>query len=108
MNNFSISSKVLNLSELAEYQNGSIVSRMIFDKEAGSVTFFAFDKGQGLSEHSAPYDAMVYVLEGEVEIMIAGKSHLMKTGNILIMPQNKPHSVKAVDRLKMLLIMIRD
>ena len=92
---------------LVDYQDGSVVSKEVIKKEKGTVSVFAFDKGQGLSEHTAPFDALVYILDGQVEINIAGKSHLLKTGQVIIMPANKPHSLKAVERFKMLLVMIK-
>ena len=96
-----------NLVSLIEYQDGAVVSKEIIKKEKGTVTLFAFDKGQGLSEHTAPFDALVYVLDGQVEIYIAAKAHLLKTGQVIIMPANKPHSLKAIDRFKMFLVMIK-
>jgi quercetin dioxygenase-like cupin family protein len=95
------------LSELIDYQQGSVVSRTIIDKETGTVTLFAFDEGQGLSEHTAPYDAMVQVLEGEAKITISGKPNILKQGYTTIMPANEPHAVSAVTKFKMLLTMIR-
>jgi quercetin dioxygenase-like cupin family protein len=95
------------LVDLASYQEDAIVSRTIIDKEAGTVTFFAFDGGQGLSEHTAPYDALVYLLDGEAEITISGKKIHAKEGEIVIMPANQPHALKAITQFKMLLIMIR-
>jgi len=99
--------KATRLAEMIECQEGSVVSRTIIDKEAGTITLFAFDEGQGLSEHTAPYDAMVYVLEGEVNVFIAGKPMLVKQGEMIIMPANKPHALTAVSKFKMLLTMIR-
>jgi len=96
-----------NLVSLVDYQDGSVVSKEIIKKEKGTVTLFAFDKGQGLSEHTAPFDALVYILDGQVEIYIAGKTHLLKTGQVIIMPADKPHALKAVERFKMLLVMIK-
>ena len=96
-----------NLVSLVDYQDGSVVSKEIIKKEKGTVTLFAFDKGQGLSEHTAPFDALVYILDGQVEIYIAGKAHLLKTGQTIIMPANKPHALKAIERFKMLLVMIK-
>ncbi len=96
-----------NLVSLVDYQDGSVVSKEIIKKEKGTVTLFAFDKGQGLSEHTAPFDALVYILDGQAEIYIAGKTHLLKTGQTIIMPANKPHALKAVERFKMLLVMIK-
>ena len=95
------------LAGLANYQDGSLVSRTIIDKKVGTVTLFAFDKGQGLSEHTAPYDAMVQILEGEAEIVISGKPIRLKEGEMVIMPANEPHSLKAIEKYKMLLTMIR-
>jgi quercetin dioxygenase-like cupin family protein len=84
-----------------------VVSRTIIDKPAGTLTLFAFGEGQGLSEHTAPYDALVYILDGEAEITISGKSNLVKRGEMLIMPADKPHALRAVKRFKMLLVMIK-
>ena len=95
------------LVDLIDYQEGSVVSKMIIQKEIGNVTLFAFDKDQGLSEHAAPFDALVHVLEGEAEITISGKPNTVKEGQIIIMPANDPHALKAVTKYKMLLIMIR-
>jgi quercetin dioxygenase-like cupin family protein len=95
------------LSQLLNYQSNAIVSREIVKKDTGTVTLFAFDKGQGLSEHTAPFDAMVYIVDGRAKIFISGKAHLVKKGQMIIMPANKPHALKAVARFKMLLIMIR-
>ena len=103
----SIKSKVLNLSELISYQEGSVVSRTIIKKDTGTVTIFAFDQGQSLSEHTAPFDALVYILDGEAEVVISGKSHRVDKGEMIIMPANEPHSLKAVKQFKMLLIMLR-
>jgi quercetin dioxygenase-like cupin family protein len=99
--------KVYELRGLVEYQEGSVVSRTIIDRGVGTVTLFAFDEGEGLSEHTAPYDALVVDLEGEVEIRIAGKRSLLKEGDMMIMPANKPHALKALTRFKMMLVMIR-
>jgi quercetin dioxygenase-like cupin family protein len=96
-----------NLNSLIDYQDGSVVSRTIIDKEAGTVTLFAFDQGEGLSEHTAPYDALVYVLDGDAEVVISGKPVRLKTGEMTIMPANKPHALSAVTKFKMLLVMIR-
>ena len=96
-----------NLASLIEYQLGSVVSRTIVDKKAGTVTLFAFDEGEGLSEHTTPYDALVYVLDGEADIVISGKSVLLKKGEVTIMPANEPHALSAVTKFKMLLTMIR-
>jgi len=99
--------KAAALKELIEYQEDSAVSRTLIDKKAGTVTLFAFDEGQGLSEHTAPYDAMVEVVEGEAEITILGKKHHLKEGEMIIMPANHPHALEAAKRFKMLLTMIR-
>ena len=95
------------LQELIKYQDGSVVSKTLIDKNIGTVTLFAFDKGQGLSEHTAPFDALVYVFDGESEIIISKKSHIVKQGQLIIMPANEPHALKAIERFKMMLIMIR-
>jgi len=97
----------LNLSQLVNYQLGSIVSRTIINKPTGTVTLFAFDKEQSLSEHSAPFDALVQVIDGEVEIKISGQSHNLKKGEFIIMSANKPHGLKALSQFKMLLTMIK-
>jgi len=96
-----------NLSSLIDYQEGSIVSRTLIDKKTGTVTLFAFDENQGLSEHTAPYDAMVYVLDGEVEVTISSKPIKLKQGEMTIMPANEPHALSAKTRFKMLLTMIK-
>ncbi len=103
----SIVAQAAKLSELVDYQDGSVVSREIIKSEKGTVTLFAFDKGQGLSEHTAPFDALVYNFAGEAEVIIEGKKHLLKTGEIIIMPANKPHALKAIERFKMLLVMVK-
>ena len=95
------------LADLIEYQEGSVVSRTIIDKKAGTVTLFAFDKNEGLSEHTAPYDAIVYVFDGEADIIISGKPVRVKQGEMTIMPANEPHALKAVTKFKMLLVMVR-
>lgn len=99
--------EALNLANLAGYQDGAVVSRTVIDKPVGTITAFAFDAGEGLSEHTAPYDAFVQVLDGEAEINIDGKAHNVTAGEIIIMPANIPHSLRAVQRFKMLLVMIR-
>jgi quercetin dioxygenase-like cupin family protein len=95
------------LSDRVEYQKASIVSQEIVSKKAGTVTLFAFDTGQGLSEHAAPFDAIVYILDGRAEITISGKTTSVNAGELIIMPAGEPHSLKAVKRFKMLLIMVR-
>ena len=97
----------LNLANLAGYQEGAVVSRAVIDKPVGTVTAFAFDVGEGLSEHTAPYDALVQVLDGEAEVNIEGTVQTVSAGEIIIMPANRPHSMRAAKRFKMLLIMIR-
>lgn len=99
--------KAQGLAELIAYSEGSIVSKTILDKPAGTVTLFAFDKGQKLSEHTAPYDAIVQVIEGKAAIIIAGQEREVAGGEVIIMPGNVPHAVSAQERFKMLLIMIR-
>ena len=99
--------KAIRLIDLVDYQEGSVVSRTIIDKKIGTVTLFAFDEGQGLSEHTAPFDALVYLLDGEAEIVISGKSLRLKEGEMVIMPANQPHALKAVKKFKMILTMIR-
>ena len=95
------------LSALIDYQDDSVVSKTIIDKQAGTITLFAFDKGQGLSKHQASYDATVLIVEGQAIITIGDKEHRVSAGQIIIMPANVPHSVNARERFKMLLIMIR-
>ena len=99
--------KASNLVDLIDYQEGSVVSRTIIDKKTGTITLFAFDENQGLSEHTAPYDAMVYVVDGEVDITISGKLVKLKKGEMTIMPANEPHALAAKTKFKMLLIMIK-
>ena len=96
-----------NILGLINYQDGAVVSRTLIDEDAGTVTLFAFDAGQGLSEHTAPYDAMVQVLEGTVEVKIAGTPVVLKQGEMTIMPANKPHALSAKTQFKMLLVMIK-
>ena len=96
-----------NIKDLIQYQEGSVVSREIIGRPAGTVTVFAFDQGQGLSEHTAPFDALVQVLDGDVEIRISGEPYRLKEGEIIIMPAGEPHALKAVKRFKMLLVMIK-
>ncbi len=99
--------KAITLAELTKYQAGAIVSREVLRKPTGTVTAFAFDAGQALSEHTAPFDALICVLDGEAEMQIAGKTHCVAAGQMIILPANKPHAVKAVTSFKMLLVMIR-
>ena len=98
---------VLNINDLVPYQTGSVVSRTLIDKSVGTVTVFAFDHGQGLSEHTAPFDALVQITDGTADITIDGSLHTVKEGEMIIMPANRPHSLKANPQFKMLLTMIR-
>jgi quercetin dioxygenase-like cupin family protein len=107
MNVENINGRVLGLITMVDYQTGSIVSRTVIDRPAGTLTLFAFAKGQGLSEHTAPFDALVQVLDGEAEITISGKPLLVKKGEMVIMPANAPHALMAVNRFKMMLVMIK-
>ncbi len=95
------------LADMVNYQPGSVVSRTIIDKKTGTVTLFAFDRGQGLSEHTAPYDALVYLVDGKAEVTISGKARQVAAGEIILMPANQPHALKATSPFKMLLIMIK-
>lgn len=99
--------KAIELVTGVEYAAGAVVSKTILDKKTGTLTLFAFDKGQGLSEHTAPFDATVQIVDGMAELTVGGEPHLVKAGQLFIMPANVPHSVKAVEKFKMLLIMIR-
>lgn len=99
--------EVGSLNNLVDYQDGSVVSKEIIRKDKGTVSLFAFDKGQGLSEHTAPFDALVYIFDGQAVITITGKQHSLKAGQVIIMPANKPHSLKAIERFKILLVMIK-
>ncbi len=100
--------KPFNLGGMLDYQEGSVVSRTLIDKKTGTITLFAFASGQGLSEHTAPFDAFVYIIDGEAEITLAGKPLTVKTGETLTMPANIPHALKANQPFKMMLVMIRD
>jgi len=102
-----VKAKAIKLEELLACQKGAVVSREIISQKAGSITLFAFDKDQGLSEHTAPFDATVFCLEGEAEAVIAGKRLVLRKGDMVIMPAGKPHSLRAISPFKMLLIMIR-
>lgn len=99
--------QVKNLSDLVKYQENAVVSSEILKKDAGTVTVFAFDKGQGLSEHTAPFDALVNIIDGRAEVSISGKLFIVKEGEMIVMPANKPHSLKAMEKFKMLLVMIK-
>ena len=101
-----VQEKVLDPHELNAYQDGSVVSRMLVNKPAGTITLFAFDAGEGLSEHTAPYDAIVTIIDGEAEITIAGREFHLRKGQMIIMPAHVPHAVRAVQRFRMMLVMI--
>ena len=100
-------SQVRPITALVDYQPGAVVSRQVIAKPTGTVTLFAFDAGQGLSEHTAPFDAMVQVLDGEAEVTISGKTSTVRQGEMVVMPAKKPHALRAVKRFKMLLVMIK-
>lgn len=99
-------SKVFRLADISDYQVNSIVSQTMINTKCGTVTFFAFDKGQGLSEHCAPYNAMVYLLDGKAEVNIDGKINILKEGEMIIMPANISHALHAIEKFKMILILI--
>lgn len=99
--------EVMKVSDMVEYQDGTIVSRTLIDKGTGTVTMFAFAQNQGLSEHTAPFDAMVHIIDGEAEIIISGKKYNVKNGEMIIMPANEPHALNATGSFKMILTMIR-
>jgi quercetin dioxygenase-like cupin family protein len=96
------------LDGLVEYQGGSVVSRTMMNKTAGTITLFAFDDGQALSEHTAPFDALLQVIEGEADITVAAMTNRVRAGELIVLPAGVPHAVKAVERFKMLLVMIRE
>lgn len=98
---------VVSATGLLDYQTGGVVSRTVVDQSAGTVTVFAFDEGQGLSEHTAPYDALVLILEGAAEVVISGSPKTLGCGEMIIMPAGEPHALKARGRFKMMLVMIR-
>ena len=99
--------EILDLESLLAYQEGSVVSRMLMNKKIGTVTLFSFDKGEGLSEHTAPFDAIVYIIDGKAEIIISKKSYILEKGQMITMPANDPHALKALERFKMMLIMVK-
>ncbi len=105
--NTEISGKVFNIGKMLDYQQGAVVSRTLIKKETGTVTVFAFDKGEGLSEHTAPFDALVYIIEGEAEIITRDENNKTKSGDIILLPAGIPHSLKAITQFKMMLIMIK-
>lgn len=100
-------SQVLHLTGLVAYQEGAVVSRQIIKADAGNVTLFAFDKDQELSEHTAPFDALAHILDGEAQVTISGKPYVLKDGEAIILPANEPHALRAVKKFRMLLTMIR-
>ncbi len=106
-NHNDIRSRVLACTEFVGYQGGSVVSKTLLDKNTGTVTLFSFDQGQGLSEHTAPFDALVYVIDGEAEVAIAGKPFVVRAGQMIIMPAHQPHALKALVRFKMMLVLMK-
>ena len=102
-----LKARVLKAENLIEYQEGAVVSKEILRKNTGNITMFAFDKGEGLSEHTAPFDAIVQVIDGKAEITISGEKNILEKGNMIIMPANEPHSLLAIEKFKMILTMIR-
>ena len=102
-----ISGQVAQLVDLIEYQEASVVTRALVDRTAATVTLFAFDEGEGLSEHSAPFDALVFVIEGRARVTVSGVAHDVAAGQVLLMPANEPHGLRAATRFKMLLMMVR-
>jgi len=107
MNDIFKKGEVLNFASLVDYSEGGVVSKQILKNDAGNITLFSFDKGQGLTEHTAPFDAVVQVLDGEVEIRIGGEPHTLNKGESIIMPANVPHALQAMERFKMLLTMVK-
>ena len=103
----SLTENVSRTADLVDYQAGTVVSKTIMDKETGTCTVFAFAEGQALSEHTAPFDALVEILDGEAEVTISGKPYTLKAGEMIIMPANDPHALKAAKRFKMMLVMIK-
>ena len=99
--------ETVRLMDLVNYQEGAVVSRTLLKRPTGTVTLFAFDEGQGLSEHTAPFDALAHLLEGKAEIVVSGRPLIAKSGEAVLMPANQPHSLKALTRFKMQLTMIR-
>lgn len=100
-------SQRLNLKEMIDYQENSVVSKTVIGKKSGTVTLFAFGEGQGLSEHTAPFDALVYLIDGEAEVTISGEAHRLREGEMIIMPANEPHALQAIGPFKMMLVMIK-
>ncbi len=102
-----INSEKQNLKELLNYQKGSVVSSVVLKKTTGNITIFAFDEGEGLSEHTTPFDAMVYIIEGTAEVTISSKINVVTEGEMLILPANQPHALKAITKYKMMLVMLK-
>ena len=107
LNSDNLLGQAVKLIDLVSYHEGSIVSRTIIDKPTGTCTLFAFAEGQGLSEHTAPFDALVHLLDGEAEVTISAKALHLKEGDMVIMPANEPHALKAIKRFKMMLVMVK-
>ena len=107
MSDKNIKKDIMNLGSMLDYQENSVVSRALINKDVGTVTLFSFDKGEGLSEHTAPFDALVYVFDGEAEIFISKEKFVLKKGQMIIMPANEPHALNAPEKFKMMLIMIK-
>ena len=103
----SLTGRAVAMNGLVSYQDGAVVSRTLIDRKIGTITLFSFDAGQGLSEHTAPYDAFVQIIDGTAEVTIAGKPQQVACGEFIIMPADIPHSLKAAERFKMMLVMIR-
>ena len=103
----SLIGKTIEMNGLVSYQSGSVVSRTLVDRKMGTITLFSFGAGQGLSEHTVPFDAFVQIVDGAAEVTIDGKAHRVSAGEFIIMPANIPHSLKAVEKFKMMLVMIR-
>ena len=102
-----LSAQNINLADFINYQDGAVVSRELLNKNGGTITVFAFDEGEGLSEHTVPFEVLAYIIDGEAEIKIAGVSHKLQSGEMIVMPNGKPHIVKALKKFKMLLVMIK-
>jgi len=107
MSDKNIKKDIMNLGSMLDYQENSVVSRALINKDVGTVTLFSFDKGEGLSEHTAPFDALVYVFDGEAEIFISSEKFVLKEGQMIILPANEPHALNAPEKFKMMLIMIK-
>ncbi|MFW9990399.1 MAG: cupin domain-containing protein [Candidatus Odinarchaeota archaeon] len=107
MNDKHIKKEIMNLESMLDYQENSVVSRTLINKDVGTVTLFSFDKGEGLSEHTAPFDALVFIFDGEAEITISNEKFHLKNGQIIVMPANDPHTLYALEKFKMMMIMIK-